>query len=59
MDRLDNLQRKSLSSFAYGSNQFILPPQLSNRVLSCLTDLEDVAGLMSSSVVMTRCPVDG
>jgi HK97 family phage major capsid protein len=24
-----------------------LPPQLSNRVLSCLTDLEDVAGLMS------------
>ena len=59
VDRLDNLQRKSLSSFAYGSNQFILPPQLSNRVLSCLTDLEDVAGLMSSSVVMTRCPVDG
>ena len=46
VERLDNLHKKSLTSFAFGSNQFVLPPQLSNRVLSCLTDYGDVASLM-------------
>jgi HK97 family phage major capsid protein len=46
VDRLDNLEKKSLTSFAFGSNQFVLPPQMSDRVLSCLVDPTDVSGLM-------------
>ena len=49
LDRLDNLQRKSLSSFAFGSNQFVLAPQWSDRILSCLVDPTDVAGLMGQA----------
>jgi HK97 family phage major capsid protein len=41
-------QRKALSSFALGSSGFILPPELSNRVLSCLVDVSDITGLVSS-----------
>jgi HK97 family phage major capsid protein len=41
--------RKALSSFAFGSNQFILAPEMSNRILSCLVDPSDVAGLMGQS----------
>jgi HK97 family phage major capsid protein len=46
IERLDNLERKSLTSFAFGSNQFVLPPQMSDRVLSCLVDPSDISGLM-------------
>src|SRR5215471_16676511 len=49
LDRLDNVQRKSLSSFAFGSNQYILAPQWSDRVLSCLADPTDVSGLMGQA----------
>jgi HK97 family phage major capsid protein len=44
VDRVEH--KKSLSSFSFGSNQFILAPEMSNRVLSCLVDPSDVAGLM-------------
>jgi HK97 family phage major capsid protein len=46
-DRVEH--KKSLSSFAFGSNQFILASEMSNRVLSCLVDPTDVAGLMGQS----------
>lgn len=46
LDRLDNLEKKSLTSFSFGSNQYILPPQWSSRILTCLTDMTDVSGLM-------------
>jgi hypothetical protein len=36
--RLEPTEKKSLSSFAFGSNSFILSPQISNQVLSCLVD---------------------
>jgi hypothetical protein len=36
--------RKSLSSFSYGSNAFILPPQLAAEALSCLVDPTDPNG---------------
>jgi len=40
--------QKSLSAFAFGSNGFIMPPEMSNRVVSCVVDPTDLAGLMSS-----------
>lgn len=46
VERLDAVERKSLSSFSFGTNQFVLPAQMSSRVLSCLTDQTDLAGLM-------------
>src|SRR5262249_932002 len=41
--------KKQLSSFSFGSNEFVLPPQMSDRVLSCLVDPTDVAGLMGQA----------
>jgi len=46
--RLDAIERKSLSSFNFGSNQFLLAPEMSSRVLSCLENQTDVASLMGS-----------
>jgi len=40
--------RKSLTAFAFGSNGFIMPPEMSNQVVSCIVDPTDLAGLMSS-----------
>ena len=48
-DRLDVTERKSLTSFSFGSNQFVLPPQMSDRVLTCLVDPTDIAGLMGQA----------
>jgi HK97 family phage major capsid protein len=44
--RLDHLERKSLSAFSFGSNGFLLAPEMSSRVLSCLVDPSDVSGLV-------------
>src|SRR5262249_29450823 len=46
-NKCDNEIRKSLTSFSFGSNQFILPPQLATQVLSCLADETDVAGMVN------------
>ncbi len=40
-------ERKSLSSFSFGANNFILPPQKSEQVLSCLVDPSDLSGLVN------------
>jgi HK97 family phage major capsid protein len=47
VSRLDNFERKSLSSFSFGSNGFLLPPERSNIVLSCLVDPTDLSGLFN------------
>jgi hypothetical protein len=47
-NRLDQLQRKSLSSFSLGTNEILLPPVLSNQVLSCITDPTDIASLVQT-----------
>ena len=51
LKRLDHIETKSLSSFNFGGNGFILAPEMSNRVLSCLTDETDVAGLMANVTI--------
>ena len=38
-------EKKSLTSFTLGSSGFILPPEMSSTVLSCLTEVSDVASL--------------
>jgi hypothetical protein len=45
--RFDNFERKSLSAFQFGTNGFILPPERSNIVLSCLVEPSDLSGLVN------------
>lgn len=45
---LPDVYRKSLSSFSFGGSGFILPPTMSDRILSCLTDQTDVTSLFDS-----------
>src|SRR5262249_25713335 len=40
--------RKSLTSLSFGSNAFILAPQMSDTVLSCLVDETDITGQMNN-----------
>src|SRR5262245_48921051 len=47
-NRLDQLERKSLSSFSFGTNEFLLPPTLASQVLSCLTDPSDITSLTNT-----------
>jgi len=46
-ERLDALERKSLSSFTLGTNDFILPPTLASQALSCIVDPTDMSGLVN------------
>lgn len=48
---LPDIERKALSSFSLGSNGFILAPEMSSTVLSCLIDQTDVTGLMSNMAI--------
>jgi|GEM_PF-2201479 len=43
--------RKALSAFNFGSNGFILAPEMSARVLSCLVDETDVTGIMANMTI--------
>jgi HK97 family phage major capsid protein len=61
VERLDPSERKGLTSFAFGANQFVLPAQISNRVLSCLADETDLAGLMGQETTSggaLKFPID-
>jgi HK97 family phage major capsid protein len=44
--RLDHDEQKSLSAFTFGANQWVLPTEFSNRVLTCLTDMTDFLSLL-------------
>jgi formate dehydrogenase major subunit len=46
--RLEPLEKKALTSFSFGSSGFILPPEMSNIVISCVVDETDVTGLMQN-----------
>jgi len=50
-NRLQGDQRKSLSSFMFGTNEFLLPPVMATQVLSCITDLTDVSGLVNTVTI--------
>jgi hypothetical protein len=41
IDRVEH--EKSPTSFSFGSNEFVLPPQMSDRVLTCIHDPTDVS----------------
>jgi HK97 family phage major capsid protein len=43
--------RKSLSSFTFESIGHISPPELSNRILSCLIQPDDVTGMFDSTTI--------
>jgi len=51
IDRLEPEYRKSLSSFSFGNSGFMLMPEMSTRVLSCLVDPTDLSGLMDSITI--------
>ena len=40
--------RKSLSSFSFGTNNFMLAPEQSDRILSCIVYPSDIGGLFDS-----------
>src|SRR5262249_50250724 len=48
---LDNTIRKSMTSFSFGTNQFILPPTLASQVLSCIVDPTDLTGLVNNVTI--------
>jgi HK97 family phage major capsid protein len=41
-------ERKALSSFSFGSQGFLLAPEMSQQILSCLVDATDIASLMQN-----------
>jgi HK97 family phage major capsid protein len=47
INKLDAFERKSLSAFSFGTNQFLMAPEMSNQVLSCLVDPSDLSGLVN------------
>jgi hypothetical protein len=47
MNKLDAFERKSLSAFSFGTNAFMMAPEMSNQVLSCLVDPSDLSGLIN------------
>jgi len=46
IDQLRFDERKALSAFSFGSTGFLLAPEQSNEILSCLEDVGDLAGIM-------------
>jgi hypothetical protein len=46
IDQLPLDQRKALSAFSFGSQGFMLAPEQSNEILSCLVDIPDITALM-------------
>jgi len=53
--------RKSLTAFALGSNGWVLAPEQSNRVISCIVDPTDLAGMMASMNISgpaVKFPID-
>jgi len=51
LERLDHTEQKSLSAFSFGGTGWMVPPTLSNRILSCLTDPDDFMSLLSQESI--------
>jgi len=61
IQRLDDIERKSLSAFSFGSTGWVVPPQVSSRILSCLTDPNDVLSMFSQETISAgsiQYPID-
>lgn len=48
IEQIPLLERKALTSFSMGASGFILQPELSNQILSCLVDITDLTGLVNA-----------
>src|SRR5262249_39844662 len=51
IDQVPLDQRKALSAFSFGSSGFILAPEMSSEILSCLEDVGDLAGIMRNVTI--------
>jgi HK97 family phage major capsid protein len=51
LDQIPTLERKALTAFSVGASGFILQPELSDRILSCLTDVTDLSGLVGQITI--------
>jgi HK97 family phage major capsid protein len=51
LQRLDDLERKSLSAFSFGNTGWVIPPEVSTRILSCLSDPDDVLSMFSNETI--------
>ena len=51
MSMLTDAEWKAMTSFAFSGNSFVLAPQMSSRVLSCLEDITDVSGMFSNMTI--------
>src|SRR5262249_7980296 len=51
IDQVGPNERKALSAFSFGSQGFILAPEMSNTILSCLTDVTDLSGLVNNVAI--------
>ena len=54
-------ERKALSEFSMGGNGVLLPPEISDRMLSCLADPGDLTGVVDSMTISSASvlfPVD-
>jgi HK97 family phage major capsid protein len=51
IDILGMAERKALSAFALGSSGFLLPPEWSSQILSCLEEKTDVTGWMNNITI--------
>jgi HK97 family phage major capsid protein len=61
LGHLDQAERKSLRSFSLGGSNFILPPQMSSRVLSCIVEPFNLAGLVHNETISAgsiQFPID-
>ena len=51
MDAVPLDQRKALSSFNLGSSGFLLAPEMSQQILSCIEEPSDITGLMGNVTI--------
>jgi HK97 family phage major capsid protein len=49
--RLDHIEQKSLSSFSFAGSGWVVSPEMSSRILSCLTDETDFMSLLSQETI--------
>jgi HK97 family phage major capsid protein len=61
IQRLDPIEQKALSSFNFNSSGWVVPPQVSSRILSCLTDETDFLSLLGQETISAgsvQFPID-
>jgi HK97 family phage major capsid protein len=59
--KLDQLEQKALSAFSLGNLGWVLPPETSNRIVSCLTEQTNVGGLVGQVSISSgslKVPID-